>query len=789
VLTLGILALVTLLLVAFVTSMRVENMASKNFNDLIKARQLAQGAVDQAVATIRQATVRTHTAGPPASFSTYVTFPGLIYTYVKPAIGIPTVTATPLYTWNASDPTILATGFDLNDASHSVWITGNGGELGSPQINVGWIYVGDQGHTAPGSITYPISISNPGEHIIGRFAYWVDDDASKINVNTADNAYAGMGDLYGESVPRFVDLAKLLPAIFTLPTPPPFGYGTDLASGGLYSRAIYPYTTIAETMRANVALQHNYLTTNQFSMTTCSSDAGDLDSFGQPRLILSGLTTLNDIDTLTGLGAYARMSDAGLPGLFSTNSSVGTFATKYNTGATPNGLKQLIANIIAYQINPTVTNPPDGGPAGLQPTYLGLAKTPYINEVQLKYAVTIDASGNTNVTRTVSVELFYMYDGSYPATADSVTISGLDRTALGFAPTVTFPAVSGPFTVGSFPVVTAPQETHRLTVSIPVRSTLVRVNYLHDYGAALGGLHRLDYAQMNLPATTLNPNVSPFPPTFYQGSEAQDPAANESDTDWTPYPNANYQGTLNGMNTSTYPAGHDVSKAFMRALPMQTIGELGYIHTATPWQYVTLQPGGGAAAGQIPDWAMLDMFTVGSVIPNVTVTTGRININSIINNPVLVPPANRMVPLKALFSSLTAAGLPSTVPADVYNDVRPLPDPYGMSRGGVNGIYDTVGEVCEIQSLIGSSSTQKDKEATIRRIANLITVRSNTFTIWAVAQSIKQPTGSTFGTFTPSKDLITGEVKVQAIVERYEDNSTFPATVKFRTKYLRYFYQ
>src|SRR5437762_7411887 len=73
ILTLSILVLVTLLVIAFAVSMRVENTASKNFNDLIKARQLAQAAVDQAVATIRDAT-------PVISPSmTYATAPGAIY--------------------------------------------------------------------------------------------------------------------------------------------------------------------------------------------------------------------------------------------------------------------------------------------------------------------------------------------------------------------------------------------------------------------------------------------------------------------------------------------------------------------------------------------------------------------------------------------------------------------------------------------------------------------------------------------------------------------------------------
>ena len=70
ILTLAIIALVTLVLIAFVTSMRVENAGSKSFNDLIKAREIAQGAVDQVVSKIRQATTR----GP--TVLDYVTFPG-----------------------------------------------------------------------------------------------------------------------------------------------------------------------------------------------------------------------------------------------------------------------------------------------------------------------------------------------------------------------------------------------------------------------------------------------------------------------------------------------------------------------------------------------------------------------------------------------------------------------------------------------------------------------------------------------------------------------------------------
>jgi hypothetical protein len=80
-------------------------------------------------------------------------------------------------------------------------------------------------------------------------------------------------------------------------------------------------------------------------------------------------------------------------------------------------------------------------------------------------------------------------------------------------------------------------------------------------------------------------------------------------------------------------------------------------------------------------------------------------------------------------------------------------------------------------------------EAAIRALANIITVRGNTFRIWVLAQSIKQPSARAsipLGQFDPSLDVITGDVKAQAVVERYEN--PVGSTPEFRTRYFRYLY-
>jgi len=202
----------------------------------------------------------------------------------------------------------------------------------------------------------------------------------------------------------------------------------------------------------------------------------------------------------------------------------------------------------------------------------------------------------------------------------------------------------------------------------------------------------------------------------------------------------------------------------MRGDKMRSIGEIGFIHTPAAWTYLRL-----AATTERRKTCDSRLGHVGHLHRRPKhcskTTQGRININSLINPKGTDPQTQRLVPLDALLNSLGVP--PATLAAQIYDDHRV--DRYGMKLAGASGVFDTIGEICEIPQLAGAGTTEADKEATIRRIANLITVRSSTFTIWVLAQSIKQPpTTPTFGTFTLGTDLITSDVRAQAVVERYE---------------------
>jgi hypothetical protein len=770
ILTLAIIALVTLLLIAFVTSMRVESAASKNFNDLIKTREIAQGAIDQAVATIRQATPqRTETPGAAGTFSTYVTFPGVIWTNNNGTYG-------PVYLYSAptsSDTTNLNTGY---------WITGSNAEFNvdvESEINVGWLYVAADGTVGSSPITGHGAL-------VGRFAYWVDDEASKINLNTAGLPPTPPTPDYGTSFSNDVDLTMLLPGLNTI-------------GAAIQSRQATPgFTTIEEVKLADSAptapsTAESDFNTNRFFLTTYSSDANyplyqdDLDAFDRPRLVLSALN-IRDVNGSGGGGtnnAFAHLADPVLGNMYSLSGLAPNFRLKYPVVAPVDGLQQIIANIISYQ-DPTFT-PLDGG--GTPPVFLGLGKTPYINEVRVAYALA-GSTPNVMVTRTVSVELFYLYDTLYTPAPDTIAVSGLPS-VLGLPTTVNLPVgATPPFTTGVYQKYEASDPPVALTTStaVPLPAAPTQVVYNRNG-------HRLDYAQMNLmqAAETLDPAASPS--TIYQGAQAGDPCVNDTVAEWQTYPGTAFVGTLASRNvwqptgtpagnppggtSPAYPFGADMSKAVIRGNSMLSIGELGYIHRPEPFKHLAMSTN---IVGQIPDWAMMDLFTVAT-----PPTTGRININSFINPGFPNTSVRRLVPLNALLNSaLSPLG---TVPQTVYDDTTRTVgiDTYGM-RNGRDGIFDTIGEICEAPGVADNGAVNEVlREAAIRRIANIITVRSSAFTIWVMAQSIKQPpTNLTPGTYNPAFDLITGEVKAQAVVERYENPPG--SKPEFRTRYFRYLY-
>jgi hypothetical protein len=168
---------------------------------------------------------------------------------------------------------------------------------------------------------------------------------------------------------------------------------------------------------------------------------------------------------------------------------------------------------------------------------------------------------------------------------------------------------------------------------------------------------------------------------------------------------------------------------------------------------------------------------------------GRMNINSILTNSnPFASQIDRTLPLTALLTN----NLLLTVPN--YIEATAVTNAYFYSYGAFPGpgyaiapvspfspySYTMIGEVANTTGL-GLPSTavpgaKNDRETPVRGIANIITTRSDTFTVWAIAQAFS------------GVNSRPAEVKVEAIVQRSVDYTATPPGVSFRTLYYRYIY-
>ncbi|MGA2222506.1 MAG: hypothetical protein ABSH21_12175 [Verrucomicrobiia bacterium] len=748
VLTLGILALVMLLLIAFVTSMRVENTASRNFNDGIRARQLAQGAVDEAVALLKF-----NTANAP---NYYVTQPGRAASTAASSYPQETLLRsydsgpTPTYAYLNSDGSIIPLNLDYQTPSVAT-------------IVAHWVPVIYTNPATPGTGT-----------IVGRYAYWVDDEAAKVNINSANQRVNALGP-----TPSDIDLRALIG-----PLNPGDISTYQLSHGG-------PFMTPAEWNLVQTAFVSALYSNNSFYVTTYSADT-NLTPWGAAKLNLNTLGTgTNGVAAVTNV-----LGNIGLTNWFpSSTFASSTFANKYGA----NLLNQIAANIIDYGtlVDDATTD------SQSSPTYCGLKPVPYINEV-VGYAA-IDQP-NSNAFFGVSFELINPY---LKAKGSGYTLNGTWTVlATGLTPTTPLP-VNVPF--GPIPISqNVPAQGYYMTPTNWLYQTIndpqvgslapgaivpvtVIFSNLRLYNSS-GNLVDFAYGLTNPPVPPINILASGATNVFAIGDS--DPRSHRSMSMVNPltgttvplwgneapgshsfYSSHPLTATPSDLtDDGTEPSASQVidSNYHITESPYQSVGELGYIHTGIPWRSLRLQPKGTVGPpNHIPDWVVLDLFTITD-----SALTGRININAqMIIQPGGVGTLNiRKRPLTALIGQSGSPLAGTLADQNIYNQLwvttyaPPGVAPWAPTFANV---YAMAGQICEIQGVSDSTvgSTDAQREDGVRSIIDMVTIRSNTFTVWAVGQALKA---------TPTGVIVTGEAKVQAVVQR-------DFTGQFRILYFRYY--
>jgi hypothetical protein len=219
----------------------------------------------------------------------------------------------------------------------------------------------------------------------------------------------------------------------------------------------------------------------------------------------------------------------------------------------------------------------------------------------------------------------------------------------------------------------------------------------------------------------------------------------------------------NDSNENNIVLNH--STFYFKEAPIQSLGELGYIHTGTPWRTLRMQPRSThpTETDAVPDWALWEIFKLDGEYTSITPVTGRININQRILHASSSPAPLRRAPVFALLGDVAGSAgiatntLGSLTDNIIFNNTR-------ITQTSSFGPHALAGAILEVASITNGATTDAGAEHIARLIAPMVTARSRQFTVWAVGQTIidNEPKGI----FNPDKDIISGEARTQVVIER-----------------------
>lgn len=173
VIVLSVLVVLSALVVALTIAMRMERQAAHYFVQRSSADLLAREGVESAKAAIREATV--------GADLLWVTMPGAIYSATNSfAAGGGRMVA--LHSGFASPSDTEAPDLDRLVRSDDSLTLITGSTTQSNPMRVAWVYVRQDGSR---EYTSTPNTNNKANPIVGRFAYWADDESARLDLNTA----------------------------------------------------------------------------------------------------------------------------------------------------------------------------------------------------------------------------------------------------------------------------------------------------------------------------------------------------------------------------------------------------------------------------------------------------------------------------------------------------------------------------------------------------------------------------------------------------------------------------
>ncbi|HBM15162.1 MAG TPA: hypothetical protein DD381_02270 [Lentisphaeria bacterium] len=482
---------------------------------------------------------------------------------------------------------------------------------------------------------------------------------------------------------------------------------------------------------------------------------------------------------------------------------------------------QIIANLIDYcdsDDNPTT----DYSGSNI-PTYFGLEKVPYVNEVRIPLSINLEKNGSGNKTwryHTISImdpgveiELVNMY-GSVPDSKVKLTLyismrvngteslpsfiyeNDLFPTPYSFLSSgyqkqaSTFYSLDGT-TAEKYNVSSLPLEAKVDTLIVEVSSSTTTQYY--------------DYAAISTPSTAEWISLGNIPDGVWQERyidfQVKDPRQNLLPSDWEVDIDSSSNGTLDELNpkNSNFPSSfsgtdtdiesnniqpYEISTAYIRNAPMKSPWELGFIHRGKAFQTINLKQynttegyndGAGGNSYSDGDANILDQIKMSSEDSEY----GKVNLNT----------QNDTV-LRSLFDKIRIGSDPdnpgwlTTYSITNNNGSDTAAQISSTIRGFTSGTnLSTRAELLSNSSVTNKLTTlsgqvnDRTQEEVIGKFINLTDASpGNVFYVIAIGEAIKDVgfgNSTNFEVFDSNADMILATQKIYAIIQRNPIDNSF----------------
>jgi hypothetical protein len=396
ILTLLITALLATIVVSFLSTSRVEQIAARNFSRQNAASGLAEMATQQAMAKIQQGFTVNGTGT-----TVITTQPGAIRQFVFQNGTITSNKSFNLFSENGSGAII-----DMNNLQNP--------SSNSSATSNQWTITGNTSQKIEVYMENVTTTVNGTSQILGRIAYYVDDELTKLNINavTANRSTLNVADSRPLSLTTLSNNTSTLNNLLNTINGT-ISNNSSLASWGYYFRPEQATANGNNTLNLSPSSDLPYLTAlppRDFHMK--------YTPWGARRLFINDLATDTTNATASVNTIYNALSDPRLRDIYGQ-----TYADKYTiSGANATiGLKQLAANMLQLKDRNTMNmyvsyGGVDGwgngyyGPLigsdnldsdGIPREYLGYAPWWGINEVGISGRLAVEKVGGTISMRNV----------------------------------------------------------------------------------------------------------------------------------------------------------------------------------------------------------------------------------------------------------------------------------------------------------------------------------------------------------------------------------------------------